>query len=456
MACIVTGFPSQIAALQFEYVIKYEHIQWILKLSPRWALQNPHLTLHIPPDLRISHSTGRKRNGHPKRPALGMVAIMSNMHLLLRVPSFQRWPLDLRFFVPEVFTTWKRYCHGLSESLPSAVRTICDFETAPETKVVSSDKPEQEYGLAALDVCYENQKEHVAKAKAIIDFEREGRCTVCEKNLEHDQGIYVVCSSPDCDGVSHMNCMSQHFLKSECHAQTETPLVPTTGSCPKCKTDMRWVDLMKEVTLRLRGQQLVDKLLKPARRRKGAQDVEKAGEDFQLSLSDKESIVSTQEEMPAKKRGRTARSKLTTSNQEESPKKRRGRPAKSQLSETAERKTTETKRSRKSKAASSSPENLAISAYTEQVIGESCEFEDIDHMVPELKTKTIFNEPTFGDAWDALDSSDESDGMSVSSQVSQTSFGGPDMIAVPSRSTKTLPIVIEDSEDDTQSTGGDI
>jgi structure-specific endonuclease subunit SLX1 len=61
-----------------------------------------------------------------------------------------------------------------------------------------------------------------------------------------------------------MTCLSKHFLKDESDS-----MLPIKGTCPNCNAELRWVDVVKELSLRMRGQKEVQKLLKETRVRKG-------------------------------------------------------------------------------------------------------------------------------------------------------------------------------------------
>ncbi|TVY26925.1 Structure-specific endonuclease subunit slx1 [Lachnellula hyalina] len=253
MTCIVTGFPSHIAALQFE-----------------WAWQNPHITLHIAPEERLQRATQKKRSGQPKRPRHSVPSLLSNLHVLLRSPSFSRWPLELRFFSADVHKAWTKWTKVTAESIRDSLPVIQDF--SPVDQVSSGDesgsspknkKRKTTHGIAALPIDYTNQKTHVVIGKEIVEFEREGSCKICKRNLEHDAGIYTICPSPGCESVTHLTCLSKHFLRGD-----EETLVPIKGHCPSCNTELRWVDVVKELSLRMRGQKEVEKLLKVKRARK--------------------------------------------------------------------------------------------------------------------------------------------------------------------------------------------
>ncbi|KAH7323791.1 hypothetical protein BKA65DRAFT_511479 [Rhexocercosporidium sp. MPI-PUGE-AT-0058] len=258
MTCIVTGFPSHIAALQFE-----------------WAWQNPHVTTHIPSDSRIQVSAGKKKSGQPKRPRHSVPSLLSNLHLLLRVPSFARWPLSLHFFSPDVHKAWIKWCKTTAEPIQDTITIIQDFppsspkQVSPAPSDVEgsprSKRQKTSHGIEALEVGYETTKPHIEKGKNIYDFEQEGSCAICHENLEHDAGIYTTCPTPGCEAVTHITCLSKHFLKDA----DEEILLPIQGTCPSCKVDLRWVDVVKELSLRMRGQKEVEKLLKVKRVRKG-------------------------------------------------------------------------------------------------------------------------------------------------------------------------------------------
>lgn len=146
----------------------------------------------------------------------------------------------------------------------------------------SSPKPKKEevttdHGITTLPVTYIPHKQHVQKSKAIMGFEREGSCSICRQDLIHDKGIYAICPHPGCESVSHLTCLSKNFLEGETGRHGSSgelskrdqglALVPTAGKCKSCGRTMRWVDIVKEVTLRMRGAKEVEGLLKEPRKK---------------------------------------------------------------------------------------------------------------------------------------------------------------------------------------------
>jgi structure-specific endonuclease subunit SLX1 len=242
----------------------------------RWALANPHLSLHIPASSRISQSTQVKRNGRPRRPPASLTSIVSNLHLLLDVPSFARWPLKLHFFASEVHAAWEKRCKSTEKSLRKTLPVVTDFAAGkPTTKAPVSDvedenldmtqKPEQ-WGIHALPLDYAPLKDYVAKGNSVIEFEQEGKCVVCHEPLESGKGLHVICNNHGCEGVGHLACWSQHLLSS-CEQGEDVDILPLEGACPKCHGAVDWGLMMKELTLRTRGKKDVEKLLKEKRKR---------------------------------------------------------------------------------------------------------------------------------------------------------------------------------------------
>ncbi|KAI1313172.1 GIY-YIG catalytic domain-containing protein [Xylaria venustula] len=246
MIGLISGFPGMVAALKFE-----------------WALNNPHVSLHIPTASRITISTRRKRNGHPKRPPHSVKSIISNVHLLLRVPSFARWPLKLHFFAPEVHRAWIKCCDTASEPLHKTVPVYTDYAPEPADEGTSAEV-QSPWGIHALPLDYAPMKSYVEKTKSLYSFEREGDCIVCGQHLVHEKGLYATCSNSGCEGTGHVSCWSRHLLGSN----PEDDIIPVSGHCPKCEGEVVWGDMMKEMSLRLRGQKEIDKVLRKPRKKK--------------------------------------------------------------------------------------------------------------------------------------------------------------------------------------------
>ncbi|KAK4176030.1 hypothetical protein QBC36DRAFT_188439 [Triangularia setosa] len=274
MVALVSGFASSTAALKFE-----------------WALTNPHTSLHIPSESRLAFSTQRKRNGQPKRPSKSLTSILSNLHLLLSVPSFARWPLTVHFFAKDVHAAWLRWCNKAEKQLRGSLPVVTDFgENAvavaaavkpPDPSSVAEDAEEgaeedvPTWGIHALPLDYQPLKEYVARGQDIFEFERQGDCVVCKEAIELDEGgLHAVCSNEGCEGVGHLRCWGSYLLRGEGGAGDEAVL-PVGGKCPRCKGEVHWGTMMKELTLRVRGHMEVEKLLKMKRKRTARKKTEK-------------------------------------------------------------------------------------------------------------------------------------------------------------------------------------
>lgn len=234
--------------------------------------------MHIPPSSRLTQPTQRKRGGRPKRPVKSLVSIVSNVHLLLSVPSFRRWPLKVHFFAPEVFRAWEKWCETASDEwVREGLEVVTDFGEgvagAAKGKGVEEESGEEEeeeeeeeegggWGIQALPVDYEPMKDYVAKGQEVFVAEAEGECVVCREELESGRGLHVLCSSEGCEGVGHLACWSRHLLP-----RGDDGILPVRGQCPKCHGEVRWVDMMKELTLRLRGKKEVEDLMRVKRKR---------------------------------------------------------------------------------------------------------------------------------------------------------------------------------------------
>jgi structure-specific endonuclease subunit SLX1 len=175
----------------------------------------------------------------------------------------------VHFFNRDAFAAWEKWCGTASEGVRETLAVVTDFgigEKGMEVEEVEGDGEKEEevpWGTHALPLDYEPIKEYVAKGQDIFEFERQGSCIVCREDMQVGEGLQAVCSNSGCDGVGHLSCWSWHFNR---HADGDD-IVPVQGECPKCKGSVTWGEMMKELTLRVRGPKEVEKLLKRKRKR---------------------------------------------------------------------------------------------------------------------------------------------------------------------------------------------
>jgi structure-specific endonuclease subunit SLX1 len=259
MTCIVAGFPSNIAALQFE-----------------WAWQNAHITRHIPAEERVSSAVTRtkyseetgKARRRPARPRMSLIDTLSNLHLLLRVPYFSKWPLELRFFSNDVYQSWSTWSQRVDRQIPASMKVLLDTaQPAQESEACARSRKRKHDmvrhgGVNGVDSTYSSLRSVLEKSQFLLEEDNGLRCTLCEQVLQSRMDLITVCPNTGCQSFNHMTCLSSHFLKTDAAAT----IVPVSGKCPGCSADLSWFDLMKAMTLRVRDEMKIRKILKARKR----------------------------------------------------------------------------------------------------------------------------------------------------------------------------------------------
>jgi len=125
-------------------------------------------------------------------------------------------------------------------------------------------------GVEGVDPTYARLQDVLDKSKFILDDDEDLACEICREPLAIDTDIFTICPHNNCRSLSHVTCLSKNFLQQEQSAE----LLPVNGNCPACKGNTSWSDLMCQVSLRLRGEKEIRKLLSKKRRTKAATAVD--------------------------------------------------------------------------------------------------------------------------------------------------------------------------------------
>lgn len=204
---------------------------------------------------------------------------LANLQLLLNASSFRRWPLQVTFYAKDVFKLWQRASKQyigrsrsdlsvhLHEPKPDALELTPN--SAGQDSVAIA--PTVNAGIYALSVDHSSMKSRLEETMALFASGRPLKCTVCRKHVPATGSATLVCPGKDCLSVTHVQCMSAAFLAADGNTDA---IIPTSGQCPKCNTSLQWVDLVKDLTLRMRGEKEIAALFKPKRGKKNAGSVD--------------------------------------------------------------------------------------------------------------------------------------------------------------------------------------
>lgn len=166
---------------------------------------------------------------------------------------------------------WLRWSERVNGQIRPGVKVFLDLKQPVEPPDEPAEPPSAQIkrtrkleaigkgGVDGVDVGYSKLKDHVEKSLLLLAEGEAKKCATCAKNIEDQARTILVCSLLTCRAVFHLSCLARSFLDKE---QQESAVLPTSGKCPQCKSELQWIDLVKEMSLRVRGEAEVAKLLK--------------------------------------------------------------------------------------------------------------------------------------------------------------------------------------------------
>ncbi|KAG9081748.1 Slx4p interacting protein, partial [Ceratobasidium sp. 370] len=268
MTMIVYGFPSKLAALQFE-----------------WAWQHPHLSRHLREPQ--STQTGKRAISQLfKRDARANLLKTKILvaRTMLPIAPYNTWPLHVKIFTQEAKLLWDEAQQpGLDTPLPRGFTYSVEYEGVDGKSPIPTDQQ-----LAArtgpIDVKdTQFTLSHIDKYQAIIDQGIPLSCSLCRKDMTEKRINHLsiaLCPRTTCLALSHLTCLAQSFRESP--PKLTRPLIPRGGVCTECNKYVLWGDVIRGCYRRARGG-----LEEPA----SEQEIEDDDDEEDRSEADDEDLV---------------------------------------------------------------------------------------------------------------------------------------------------------------------
>eukprot|EP01135_Chromosphaera_perkinsii_P008107 Nk52_evm23s1129 gene=Nk52_evmTU23s1129 len=221
MILVVHGFPEEISALRFE-----------------WAWQNPFSST------RLKYIIGKSIGKRKSLSVEGKIFILSYM---LNATPWCRLPLNVQWLNPTFVKDFPS-----SRPPPGHVRFYSGdivFQRGKEQLEEDDSAINQLTERLRKSNIYDDEREEEEFDESVPDKENissEESCIMCFEEIVHETNNWVSCTVPKCQMKAHLRCLSQWFLNND-----PDQLIPVIGTCPCCKSELVWGNLI--LKLRKRG-----------------------------------------------------------------------------------------------------------------------------------------------------------------------------------------------------------
>lgn len=128
-----------------------------------------------------------------------------------------------------------------------------------QRKLSSKPQAVSKGGIEGIVVGYSTLKDHVEKSLLILAEGQVNSCGICANDMDTEVTTVLVCPQRNCQAIFHMTCLATRFLDAE---KGELSVIPRAGTCPHCRSELQWIDMVKEMSLRVRGKSELARMTK--------------------------------------------------------------------------------------------------------------------------------------------------------------------------------------------------